>query len=365
MRRLLFILSLLFLASNATAQDLPSWEEIQQVLIEGPDWKVIRLKNQILKEQAKEDSSSADYQVYNTLLLPIYQKLDDSEAVKSTATELYTFLKTGGKEQIEGYIDADELIMQVTLTLMTCYADEEDYSKADEIGKECLLYARKLDNHHYYSALQQVADVQNKLGKNDLAYRNIKECYKKYDNTQWTDLDVTRTLINTTYFYVLRDLAIQAVSAKQFAKAKKYLKEIDIIFKDYPETNTALLIDSALLASIVESLPEKVNLSEADILLENLLGLRYESYLAVIKDLGEENEYISANDYYASGYLRAAQDAINDQRIKAAGVFLRLAEKASENTDVTDKAKEFILDYSAYYDVRFKGAFIDALYKYK
>ena len=367
MRRLLFILTLLTLTGVASAQDLPTPEEMQKVLIEGPDWKVIRLKNQILKEQAKEDSSSVDYQVWNIWLLPIYQKLEDSEAIKSTAFELYTFLKSGGKAKIKdlGNTNANELIMQVTLTLMTCYADEEEFHKAEELGDECLSYAKTLDNHHYYSALQQVADIQNKLGKNVLAYKNIKECYKRFDNSQWTEIDVTRNLINSTYFNVLRDLAIQAVSAKQLAKAKKYLKEIDNIFKDYPETNTALLIDSALLASIVESLPEGTNLSEADILLENLLGLRYESYLAVIKDLGEQNEYISANDYYASGYLRAAQDAINDQRIKAAGVFLRLAEKASENTDVTAKVKEFILDYSAYYDVRFKGAFIDALRKYQ
>ena len=104
--------------------------------------------------------------------------------------------------------------MQVTLTLMTCYADEEEFHKAEELGDECLSYAKTLDNHHYYSALQQVADIQNKLGKNVLAYKNIKECYKRFDNSQWTEIDVTRNLINSTYFNVLRDLAIQAVSER-------------------------------------------------------------------------------------------------------------------------------------------------------
>ena len=365
MRRLLFILTLLMLAGVASAQDLPTTEEMQQVLIEGPDWKVVRLKNQILKEQAKEDRTSVNYQAWNIWLLPIYQKLEDSEAIKSTASELYIFLQSGGKEKIEELGNSDELMMQVTLTLMTCYADEEDFSKAEELGDECLSYAKKLDNHHYYSALQQVADIQNKLGKNSLAYKNIKECYKRFDDSQWTDLDVTRNLINTTYFNTLRDLAIQAISERKNSTAKKYLKEIHTIFKDYPETNTAILIDSYLLASLVEGMPANSSISDADDITKTLLELRYLSYLSVIRDLGEDNEYISANDYFASSYLRAAQDAINDKRIRAADIFLRLAEKTSENKDVAERVKEFLLDYSAFFDVQFKGAYIDALHKYQ
>ncbi len=365
MKRLFTILVLVLFAYASSAQSFPTQEEIQQVMIEGPDWKVVRLKNRILNIQSSIDSTSVEYQICNLYLLPLYAKLNDNSSARKASESLYYYLNNGGREQLKDQCDVDELQMQVTLSLMSCYADEENYQKAQELGEECLRYAKGLNNHHYYSALQQVADVQNKLGDNATAYKNIKLCYNKFDNTEWLPGDATRSLINTTYFNVLRDLSIEAAGRGDTRKVKKYFQEALKIDSDYPETNTSLYFDSDFLISIVESLPLKTSNNELTKLLLSVVESKRKSYLAAVQRLNEEDDSISDNDYYASCFLGFAQDAMSQNKTRSAEAFINIAADLCKHDDVSSIVKEYTLDYLAYFFAHFKGDYLNAILNFE
>lgn len=144
------------------AQTIPTQEEILTVINEGPGWKVYKIRNQLLSERAKVDSCSTDYQLINYFLLPIYAKLVDTVTLKATAEELYSYIKSDGRQRLRdyGYNDDDVNVFSMisSQALMNCYSNEQNYAQAEIIAYDCLNYAKELSGHRNYFRLQNITE---------------------------------------------------------------------------------------------------------------------------------------------------------------------------------------------------------------
>lgn len=361
MKKFITFLFLVIFAHISYAQSFPTQEEIQQALTDGPERRVVELKDRILNIQSSVDSTSLDYQICNIYLLALSGKLEDRSSLKKASEELYLFLNNGGRAQLKEYGNIDQLQMQVTLSLMTYYTDEGNYPEAQKFGEECLRYAKGLDNYDYYTALLHYANLQNKLGNNAAAYKNIKLCYNKFNNTERLPGDAARSLINATYFNILRDLSISAASKGDTKRVEKYFKEALRIESDYPETNTSLYFDSDFLIAVVESLPSKMSSDEVSRLLTDVVEAKRKSYLEAAKKMNVADDAISDNDFYASCFLGFAQDAMDQNKTRSAEEFINLAAKLCEYPDVSNTVKEYTWDYLAFFLARDKGEYLNAI----
>ena len=77
------------------AQVFPSNEEVNRILREGRTEELLQLKQQILDEQAKCDSSSVEHHVWNFMLLQTYTRLQDLDGLMLVVKDLYMYISSG------------------------------------------------------------------------------------------------------------------------------------------------------------------------------------------------------------------------------------------------------------------------------
>ncbi len=333
----LFVSVLLLLLTGflMRAQVFPSNEEVNRILSEGRAEELLQLKQQILDEQAKCDSSSVEHHVWNFMLLQTYTRLQDLDGLMLVVKDLYMYISSGGDillAEVRGESPESIRCSIGSAYISFLYYEGEDYESAERIGIECLPFLEKVSKFDYYRVLHIIAGSQNMLKKNDLAYSNIKRCYSEFKDTPDEDGRVLRQGINQVYYDVLRDLAIEASNHGNTKKVRQYVNDARQIQNDYPGS---FIFNTDFLITLVSGLPKNAKKTEINSILNSFLDYQYANNNA--KQVGVD--FVSEAEYNVTSNLNVANEAINQGNERAAEVFIERALEASKRAGVPEDLK--------------------------